>query len=187
MKVCARCKLEKEETNFPKDKNRKDGLYPYCKICKGLDSKKYNIKNREKCTEKLRKWREKNPSKNNEYAKTYRENNWELIKARNSTKENKEKLKIAIKKWQDENKERFYQVQSEWKKKNRIKTNAHALVSKYVKKGKLKRPKRCQKCKTDKGKIEGHHENYEKPLEVRWLCFECHKKEHLMLNQMTIK
>lgn len=34
VKVCSRCKKEKEESFFHKDKNRKDGLYPICKICR---------------------------------------------------------------------------------------------------------------------------------------------------------
>ena len=34
MKQCARCKIIKDETEFHKDKIRKDGLFSYCKPCK---------------------------------------------------------------------------------------------------------------------------------------------------------
>ena len=27
-------------------------------------------------------------------------------------------------------------------------------------------------------KIQGHHFDYDKPLEVTWVCFECHKQIH---------
>lgn len=39
MKVCIKCKQSKEEIYFHKDKNRKDGLYPICKICRNKNSK----------------------------------------------------------------------------------------------------------------------------------------------------
>lgn len=34
MKQCVRCKIIKDESEFHKDKNRKDGLFCYCKPCK---------------------------------------------------------------------------------------------------------------------------------------------------------
>ena len=34
MKLCSRCKVEKEETEFTKDKTRSDGLHLMCKACK---------------------------------------------------------------------------------------------------------------------------------------------------------
>lgn len=47
--------------------------------------------------------------------------------------------------------------------------------------GILKRPKRCERClknpgltKNGRSKLHGHHEDYTKPLEVKWLCVDCH-------------
>lgn len=34
MKICSNCKQHREEIYFHKDKNRKDGLYPICKLCR---------------------------------------------------------------------------------------------------------------------------------------------------------
>ncbi len=62
-----------------------------------------------------------------------------------------------------------------WAKKNLIKRRAHQRVLYAVKTGRLeKRP--CESCGNPKS--QGHHEDYSKPLEVRWLCAVCHKKEH---------
>jgi len=41
----------------------------------------------------------------------------------------------------------------------------------------------CEKCgkacpKDKPWKIHGHHDDYAKPLEVRWLCASCHMKLH---------
>lgn len=46
----------------------------------------------------------------------------------------------------------------------------HALASGKLIKG------LCEKCGASK--TEGHHEDYMKPLIVKWLCRPCHRKEH---------
>ena len=49
-------------------------------------------------------------------------------------------------------------------------------ASRYaVKAGKLIRPDHCESCFKE-CKPEGHHKDYSKPLDVDWLCQECHKK-----------
>lgn len=46
-----------------------------------------------------------------------------------------------------------------------------------VKAGKIQRPKNCTECNAG-GKIEAHHPDYSKPLDVLFLCQFCHKKQH---------
>ena len=48
MKTCPQCKEEKELTEFHKDRNRKDGLYVYCKPCTNYITKKWRLDNPEK-------------------------------------------------------------------------------------------------------------------------------------------
>ena len=57
------------------------------------------------------------------------------------------------------------------------KYNAHKKVTAAISSGKLKRPSTCSVCGLE-GKIEGHHEDYRRPLEVTWLCQSCHKLVH---------
>ena len=40
-------------------------------------------------------------------------------------------------------------------------------------------PKPCQKCHTTEN-IHGHHEDYQKPLEVVWLC----RRHHFLLHSL---
>ncbi|HUS02411.1 MAG TPA: hypothetical protein VMY77_11825 [Chitinophagaceae bacterium] len=52
---------------------------------------------------------------------------------------------------------------------------ARSYLGVYIRRGKVtKQP--CEKCGNEKA--EGHHENYDKPLEVQWLCRECHLDLH---------
>lgn len=46
-----------------------------------------------------------------------------------------------------------------------------------IDRGELVKPDKCSECGTE-GRIDGHHEDYSKPLEVMWLCGECHRKRH---------
>ena len=41
----------------------------------------------------------------------------------------------------------------------------------------LSRPDDCSTCKAV-GPVEGHHEDYDKPLDVIWLCKPCHTAVH---------
>lgn len=65
-----------------------------------------------------------------------------------------------------------------WKLKNKIKHNAHQAVQTAIMNGDLKKSKKCEDCGLIKKMIHGHHEDYSKPLEVRWLCVKCHRKAH---------
>ena len=56
------------------------------------------------------------------------------------------------------------------------KTKSRRIYQRALKSGKLIRES-CFYCGASK--VEGHHDDYEKPLEVRWVCFKCHReKEH---------
>ncbi len=47
----------------------------------------------------------------------------------------------------------------------------------HVKQGHITRKKRCEECGSRK-KIEAHHPDYNKPLEVKYLCQICHIRIH---------
>jgi hypothetical protein len=60
----------------------------------------------------------------------------------------------------------------------RRKATARAFARVYEKRGLLKRLP-CEVCGLDEA--ERHHEDYSKPLVVKWLCRKCHLAEHAML------
>lgn len=54
------------------------------------------------------------------------------------------------------------------------KKHARKLLNRAVKSGKLTKSTLCQACSKSAPRIEGHHHDYTKPLEVVWLCPPCH-------------
>lgn len=61
------------------------------------------------------------------------------------------------------------------KKRHPEKHKAREAVKRAKKSGKLI-PKPCFICGDDK--VEAHHEDYSKPLDVKWMCIKCHHAEH---------
>ncbi len=61
--------------------------------------------------------------------------------------------------------------------KYRYKQNARVLVHTAIKNGELCKPNICENCLIKK-EVFGHHENYLKPLDVVWLCRDCHILTH---------
>jgi hypothetical protein len=68
-----------------------------------------------------------------------------------------------------------YRTKSKHRSLNSVKTKAVAQVNSAIAAGKLTR-KPCEKCGAEKA--EGHHDDYAKPLEVRWLCRTHHRRWH---------
>ena len=64
-----------------------------------------------------------------------------------------------------------------WRKRNPEKMLAHAKLNDAVRYGKIVKPTVCSKC-GETGRIEAHHVDYSKPLEVVWLCRIHHVAEH---------
>jgi transposase-like protein len=58
-----------------------------------------------------------------------------------------------------------------------MKYAAHVIVRNAIRNGKFTQANNCSVCDSTE-KIEGHHDDYTKPLEVRWLCEKCHKEWH---------
>lgn len=57
---------------------------------------------------------------------------------------------------------------------NEEKYKARTAVSNALRDGRLiKQP--CEHCGATE-KVQAHHNDYSKPLDVEWLCFKCHRE-----------
>ena len=71
------------------------------------------------------------------------------------------------------------------KEKYPEKIAAQKIFNEAVRRGQLVRPENCETCgqkpprnRLGRSSIQGHHDDYSKPLEVRWLCQPCHNRHH---------
>lgn len=72
------------------------------------------------------------------------------------------------------------EVYEEEQRRNRARQRFHYAV----RSGKMKRPDTCERCgfmSSNPRDIHGHHHDYDKPLDVEWLCRPCHQKHHRTL------
>ena len=66
-------------------------------------------------------------------------------------------------------------AKAEYRKRNPNKTKAHSMAARAIKNSNLfKEP--CEVCSEEN--VHAHHDDYAKPLNVRWLCSLCHSKWH---------
>lgn len=72
------------------------------------------------------------------------------------------------------------EVAKAWRKEDARRVRAHSAVARAIRKGSLIRCP-CERCENPKS--VAHHEDYDKPLEVMWLCDPCHKQRHKELKQ----
>lgn len=151
-KPCNECGEVKRLSDFYVHHKMPDGYLNKCKEC---------VKNR---------------------VRLHREKNLERVRAydreRGRSEERKARLRADFKKNNPryaEWKERDKEFRKKWINKNPEKRAAHVKVGNAIRDGKLERGV-CEVCGSDK--VEAHHDDYTKPLEVRWLCKSHHMELH---------
>lgn len=151
--------------------------------------KAYQRAYREKHKEEINRRRRENRHSQGEF---FRE------KQREYYQQNKDKINAWLREYYQKNKKKIQERQKKIRHNNKDKNNArtkknrrekygistHKIVSNAIKRGELvKQP--CEECGSME--VQAHHDNYNKPLEVRWLCDTCHKKWHQNNKPIYIK
>jgi hypothetical protein len=149
MKVCRECKTEKPLSDFYKHPRMADGHLNKCAEC---------VKSR------VTKHREANLQKIQAYDKL-RSNQPHRVQARKDYLKT-EAGKLSKKKAMDAYHARYPMTRA-----------AHVIIGNAIRDGRLAPETSCSACNSTE-KIEGHHDDYTKPLDVRWLCESCHKEWH---------
>lgn len=77
----------------------------------------------------------------------------------------------------DNGKNASFRSTKKYRLKNPSIHKAHNLVNNGVRDGVLVKPSNCQCCDRQES-LHGHHCDYNKPLDVMWLCQTCHTDWH---------
>ena len=151
--LCRRCKEDKEETEFfPSRLKKRDYRCRDCCKTYAVAHRKDNEAVRKAGRERMRRWRANNP---------------ELCQAQDQEQSIKHR-------------ERRNAYARKYAKDNPGKKNAQLKAAKAVKDGILI-PQPCEVCGGWGKRIEKHHDDYSKPLEVRWFCSTHHHRHHKCL------
>jgi hypothetical protein len=151
MLTCSRCKQEKDEDDFYSNRSSPTGRSQWCRRC-------FN--------EYMKKRRAENPGMKSAEGKKYR-----LKYPGRSTINNKKYLKSHPAKRREKKKR--------YKLRHPEKDKAREAIHRAVRYNKIDKPKTCSMLSAEcKGKIDGHHSDYSKPLDVIWVCDYHHKKLH---------
>lgn len=148
-KTCKDCGAEKPIMEFYANRKMRDGRGSRCKEC---------------TRQRNREYREANPDKVRQ---------WSAAKRARDPEKHRENCR----RWAKKNREKRREMRRQWREENPEKYEAHLAVNNAILAGRLTRPKECSHCQKE-ARVEAHHEDYSKPLNVRWLCSYCHKAAH---------
>lgn len=95
------------------------------------------------------------------------------IRLREWRRKNPEKLRAQRQRAQA----RANEANKRWKCADPRRASAHSAVARALRRGALVRPEVCDRCGGKAARIEAHHADYDKWLEVEWLCSVCHSDE----------
>ena len=165
LKICTKCKVERELSEFDRDKYKKDGLSSSCKECR----------------------------------KAYRSTHKEAIKACSKTyytdhkaerkaylDSHKEEIKASKKAYYEDHKEEIKAYKKAYNKSPEGKLVRKKTEAKYLNAYRSRRcfrshkttpPTICTKCPSTNN-IQAHHNDYNLPMEVIYLCRQCHADWH---------
>jgi ribosomal protein S27AE len=147
-KKCFKCGKVKPLDEFYKHPQMGDGYLNKCKECAKKDVAEDRINNPEKLKARDKK-RNGLPHR---------------IKGRKRYAQSSRGKKVCGK------------AKKKWIERNPLKRLASLMVSRAIRVGRLKRQP-CEECGSTT-RVHGHHDDYYKPLEVRWLCPKCHTELH---------
>jgi len=99
---------------------------------------------------------------------------------------NSEKWLAQSRTWKAKNPERRAQLAREYEDRYPEKRRAHVAVCNAVRRGRLIKPTSCVDCGKEATRIEAHHADYSKRLDVAWLCQQCHITRHRWENLMKV-
>lgn len=169
MKICTKCNKELPLEEFSMILRRgKRVRNSRCKPCVAEYKHEHYLKHKQRYKDRAKKWAEDNPERSRETRKEYYERTKGARKGRRQEYLSRPEVRARIA-------ERF----REYRKDDDFlfKEKARGVLNKRVKTGKIEKPSACQVCGKS-GYVEAHHHDYTRPLDVVWVCKQCHEDIH---------
>ena len=182
MKPCRVCGEVFDLSSFHKSRANKDGHVVICRECAkehGRSPQAKEIAKRYRRSVKGKEAAKKHANSPKGKAAQARYTNSEKGKSYEKNRANLPHRVEARKEYakSEKGKEAKNRFSKKYTEENRKKRSTHKKVYRAVCSGKLTKPSVCSLCPSDHA-IVGHHDDYDKPLEVRWLCSQCHSDWH---------
>jgi hypothetical protein len=203
-KTCLRCHRTLPIKEFWRRSKEKDGFNTYCKACLKPVNDKYrnDPRTRPNYLASMRSTRRRRNSVPG-YKEKMRRRNREYARIRRSDPVKREKLRAYQRVWSkspnarrarrrkfrryvsdDKNRLKVNKYVRAYRKRFNGKARAHDRTKIAIEKGILiKEP--CEIC--GESRVDAHHEDYSRPLEVRWLCKIHHGERHREIRQQKGK
>lgn len=168
-RVCRKCRRWKPRTEFHKHSRTKDGLQSYCRACIASYGKRWLQDNKEHRKATQKRWYSNNKETALIYSKAWR-------------KANRERLAILRQRWCKRNPERCRKARqtsyARYSARHPERLRTRRIATKAIRTGRLV-PQPCEwpGCTLTKG-TQAHHKDYNKPVEVIWLCLNHHQLLH---------
>lgn len=181
MKICSRCKSEQPLDNFPKDSSRKDGHSYVCRSCSSARMRKWRKENPDKARAAYIRDHENNREARNKQSREWRKKNPLRVYENNSAW--REKNPDYSKTWAHNFREKFAAYARAYAEAHPRRVEAKRLVRLAVLRGEIERGP-CSVCGV-RSNVEAHHEDYDMPLAVTWLCRNHHVERHNIIRKKS--
>jgi len=165
LKRCTKCGRELPATTdfFRRSSGGLHGVQARCIDCTRAHNREYQRRYNAEHPETNAEWRERNHNKVLEKGRRYHAKHRESINARRRARSQADPSSPRA-------------SRDLWNEQNPEKVAAYLMVRKAVNRGELiKHP--CEVCGGEKA--EAHHDDYSRPLDVRWLCRAHHVAHHM--------
>lgn len=93
------------------------------------------------------------------------------------SEEAKAKRREYSRKWYAEHRGYYAAQLKKYRKENPEVAAAYNIFLNALRNGTIERPDTCDQCGSPY-RIQAHHDDYSKPLAVKWLCVRCHSEIH---------
>jgi hypothetical protein len=177
-KICFTCNKYRELKHFGIKKSRSDGLTHECKRCRNEKAKQRYAEDtiyRDNKLKDNKRYRDEvmTPEQRSVYDAKWRAK--PEVKVYNRIRQRKRRELVPL--TPDQKKHKYQQslVDYHTKPGYKMKAAVRAKLHRAIKNGKIEKlPCQYPNCKYPEKRVEAHHWDYSKPLEVTWLCTRHH-------------